>query len=112
MHPDDQVISAIIRARRKRAEFFPLELFSDPAWDVLLALLEAKSEGRSLTLAALAKETGQSATLVVRWVDVLCQEGLVDAGPGSGDLPGSAVDLSQRGCAAMQAWLDCAMQTK
>ena len=35
-------IRAVIRARRLRSRYFPEELFADPAWDMLLDLLQAE----------------------------------------------------------------------
>ena len=33
---------SVIRARRLRSRFFPDDLFADPAWDMLLDLLQAE----------------------------------------------------------------------
>jgi len=37
-----ETVRAIIRARRLRARYFPEDLFADPAWDMLLDLLQAE----------------------------------------------------------------------
>src|SRR5207244_3498273 len=37
-----ETIRAVIRARRLRSRYFPEELFADPAWDMLLDLLQAE----------------------------------------------------------------------
>jgi len=37
-----ETVRAIIRARRLRSRYFPEELFADPAWDMLLDLLQAE----------------------------------------------------------------------
>ena len=37
-----ETVRSVIRARRLRSRFFPEELFADPAWDMLLDLLQAE----------------------------------------------------------------------
>src|SRR5215213_1332700 len=37
-----ETVRRIIRARRLRSRYFPAELFADPAWDMLLDLLQAE----------------------------------------------------------------------
>ena len=37
-----ETVRAVIRARRLRARYFDEELFADPAWDMLLDLLQAE----------------------------------------------------------------------
>ena len=39
---DVETVRAVIRARRLRSRFFSEELFADPAWDMLLDLLQAE----------------------------------------------------------------------
>ena len=39
---DPETVRAVIRARRLRARYFDAELFADPAWDMLLDLLQAE----------------------------------------------------------------------
>ena len=45
------VAERLISERRRRDEYFPAELFGEPAWDLLLALYLAHDEGRPLPLA-------------------------------------------------------------
>ncbi|HET6536469.1 MAG TPA: hypothetical protein VFG41_09835 [Sphingomicrobium sp.] len=47
-------IRSILTARRARRAVFGADLFSDPAWDILLELYAAQLEGRSILLADLA----------------------------------------------------------
>lgn len=37
-----ETVRNVIRARRLRARYFPEDLFADPAWDMLLDLLQAE----------------------------------------------------------------------
>ncbi|MEA3053996.1 MAG: hypothetical protein QOG72_2899 [Sphingomonadales bacterium] len=44
------VAERLYAERRKRDEYFPLGLFGEPAWDLLLALFIAQDDGRHFTL--------------------------------------------------------------
>lgn len=68
-------LSAIVRIRRERAEYFGKNLFSDPAWDILLELLAARLGGRRAALPDL--ENIAPASTVHRWVVALEERGLV-----------------------------------
>ncbi|MDE2442650.1 MAG: MarR family transcriptional regulator, partial [Betaproteobacteria bacterium] len=43
-----------LKARRLREEMFGSELFSDPAWDILLDLYTAEARGESVQISSLA----------------------------------------------------------
>jgi hypothetical protein len=61
--------------RRKRDEYFPLGLFGEPAWDLLLALFIAQDDGRHFTL----DEAYQAAKIEPREGPVLIER-LIAAG--------------------------------
>jgi hypothetical protein len=44
------VAERLYAERRKRDEYFPLGLFGEPAWDLLLALFIAQDDGRDVSL--------------------------------------------------------------
>ena len=71
----DTVRSAI-RARRLRARFFPEELFADPAWDMLLDLLQAEIAQLRVPVSSLCIAAAVPATTALRWLKTLVQQGL------------------------------------
>lgn len=73
---EDHVLS-ILTALRARDAIFGANLFSDPAWDLLLELYAAKLGGRRMTLqdVALAIDIPESTT--ARWATVLKERQLV-----------------------------------
>ena len=77
---EDQ-LNSILRIRRARHRLIGENLFSDPAWDVLLELLVAKLGKRELTLDDLSGFAPPST--VARWIGVLEERKLVrsTAGP-------------------------------
>jgi hypothetical protein len=46
-------IREIIRKRQVRKQFFPAELFADPAWDIMLDLAAARLEGKQVSVSSL-----------------------------------------------------------
>ena len=103
-----EVVARIISARRARTGLFRPELFSDPAWDILLVLCLAKAREQLMTVLELAEATATPVSTAVRWVDLLERDGLLqrDADPARAGY--DDVRLSVRGRAAIYQWLeDC-----
>lgn len=74
---DPAVIRGIIRARQLRNEFFGARLFADPAWDILLDLMIAKVEKRSVAVSSLCIAAAVPATTALRWIKQLTEMGLL-----------------------------------
>lgn len=70
------VIRKVIRARRLRARFFSEELFADPAWDMLLDLLQAEIAHLRVPVSSLCIAAAVPATTALRWLKTLVKEGL------------------------------------
>lgn len=73
---DAPVIRAMIRARRMREQFFPAELFADPAWDMLLDLAAARLEGRTVAVSSLCIAAAVPPTTALRWIKTLTDLGM------------------------------------
>ena len=69
-------VRAVIRARRLRARYFPEHLFADPAWDMLLDLLQAEIAQLRVPVSSLCIAAAVPATTALRWLKTLVQEGL------------------------------------
>jgi hypothetical protein len=85
MHPahgDDlpplsaDTVRSVIRARRLRSRFFPEELFADPAWDMLLDLLQAELSHLRVPVSSLCIAAAVPATTALRWLKTLASQGL------------------------------------
>ena len=70
------VVRSVIRARRLRARFFSEELFADPAWDMLLDLLQAEISQLRVPVSSLCIAAAVPATTALRWLKTLVDEGL------------------------------------
>lgn len=71
-----ETVRAIIRARRLRSRYFPEELFADPAWDMLLDLLQAEISKLRVPVSSLCIAASVPATTALRWLKTMVQEGL------------------------------------
>ena len=69
-------IRQIIRARRLRARFFSEELFADPAWDMMLDLLQAEIAQLRVPVSSLCIAAAVPATTALRWLKALVTQGL------------------------------------
>jgi hypothetical protein len=76
--PDVSVdaVRSVIRARRLRTRFFPDELFADPAWDMLLDLLQAEIAQLRVPVSSLCIAAAVPATTALRWLRNMVEQGL------------------------------------
>lgn len=71
-----ETIRAIIRARRVRSRYFDGELFADPAWDMLLDLLNAEISNLRVPVSSLCIAAAVPATTGLRWLKTMVQQGI------------------------------------
>jgi DNA-binding MarR family transcriptional regulator len=73
---DAETVRAVIRARRLRSRFFSEELFADPAWDMLLDLLQAEIAQLRVPVSSLCIAAAVPATTALRWIKTMTEQGL------------------------------------
>jgi len=71
-----ETVRSIIRARRLRNRFFPEDLFADPAWDMLLDLLQAELSHLRVPVSSLCIAAAVPATTALRWLKSMVDQGL------------------------------------
>jgi hypothetical protein len=71
-----ETVRSAIRARRLRARYFPEDLFGDPAWDMLLDLLQAEISQLRVPVSSLCIAAAVPATTALRWLKTMVQQGL------------------------------------
>ena len=69
-------VRAVIRARRLRSRFFDEELFADPAWDMLLDLLQAELAQLRVPVSSLCIAAAVPATTALRWLKTMTTQGI------------------------------------
>jgi hypothetical protein len=102
---DAATIRAMIRARRMREQYFPAELFADPAWDMLLDLTAAGLEGRPVAVSSLCIAAAVPPTTALRWIKTLTDLGMFVRVSDPSDRRRVFIGLSDEVAAGMQACL-------
>jgi len=74
-------VRAIIRARRDRGKYLPADLFADPAWDMLLDLLQAELVQHRVPVSSLCIAAAVPATTALRWIKTMTDRGLLARRP-------------------------------
>jgi len=87
-------VRATIRARKMRNEYFPGVSFTDPSWDMLLALFAAALDLRQVSLARLCAMSGVPTATALRRLDALIGAGMVERKPTEGRRTRLALTIS------------------
>jgi DNA-binding MarR family transcriptional regulator len=70
-------LRSVLKQRARRNERLGVDLFRDPAWDMLLELLAAHYERRAVSVSGLCFASGVPATTALRYVERMVGEGLI-----------------------------------
>lgn len=73
---DGASIRRLIRGRRLRGQLFRGDMFSDPAWDMMLDLFAARLEGQRVAVSSLCIAAAVPPTTALRWIKSLCDRGI------------------------------------
>lgn len=105
-------VRAIIRARRRRDEIFgkKKDLFSDPAWDMLLDLYLSRLEGRRVAVSSLCIAASVPSTTALRWIKTMCDHGLFVRSADPEDGRRFFIHLSDDAVAHMDEFFRCAQR--
>jgi hypothetical protein len=76
--PDPRLVRRILAQRQLRAKFFDVELFGDPAWDILLDLTAARAEHVRVSVTSLCIASGVPPTTALRWIGQMTHAGLLE----------------------------------
>ena len=95
----------IYDARRTRDEYFERTLFSEPAWDIMLALYCLPARGERLTVSGLSHAAGAQESTGLRWQNVMTEAGLIEQGPRELDRRKQMVRLTTYGRELLEQYL-------
>jgi len=96
----------IMKSREARGKHFPADWFSNPAWDLLLFLYEARLSGTNVTVGDVGNGTGTRPTTTIRWLEILESEALLDRRRDTIDTRRVYITLNDKGAAAMRAYFN------
>lgn len=71
-------VRRVLRQRRMREQFFPADLFADPAWDMLLDLYAAQLERQPVAVSSLCIAAAVPATTALRWIKTMTDTGMFE----------------------------------
>ena len=97
-------VRTVIRARRLRGRYFPEELFADPAWDMLLDLLQAEIAQMRVPVSSLCIAAAVPATTALRWLKSMTEQGLFVRRGDPHDARRVFVELAPEASAAMRRY--------
>ena len=96
----------ILQQRRARARYFKSSMFSEPAWDMMLALFANEDSDRRMTITGLAECSGAPLTTALRWIDFLEQEHFIVRRPSPVDRRIMFIEMASLGTDQMTAYLE------
>lgn len=97
-------VARVIKARDTRGKYFPADWFSNPAWDLLLFLYEARLTNTDVTVGDVGNGTGTRPTTTIRWLEILESEALLDRRRDTIDTRRVYITLNDKGAAAMRSY--------
>ena len=99
--PDPRLVRRIIQQRQLRARFFDGDLFSDPAWDMLLDLTAARAEHVRVSVTSLCIASGVPPTTALRWISQMTEAGLLERIEDDTDRRRAFIQLTEKSSDAM-----------
>lgn len=100
-----RTLREIIRKRHVRKQFFPAELFADPAWDIMLDLAAARLEGKQVSVSSLCIAADVPTTTALRWIKGMTDAGMLVRRSDPEDGRRSFIDLSDEAAEAMERYI-------
>jgi DNA-binding MarR family transcriptional regulator len=93
-----RVAKALLNMRRRRSAMISdIDLFRNPAWDIMLDLLISEREGREVSVSSACIASGVPSTTALRYLAKLRKEGLIEERPDPWDRRRRYVELTQKG---------------
>lgn len=97
-------------ARRARSGFFSRGLDGEPAWDMLLALYARDAVSAAHTTAQTAEFSVAAPSTALRWIDYLCDQGLLAKEPSPADRRLTLVRLTSKARAQLDSYFALILQ--
>lgn len=97
-------IRGVIWAWQSRVDYLPPELLSDPAWVMLLELLQGELAGNRVSMSRVCQASGVPDSTAIRWLKALGQHDLVIRRSDPDDAGDEIVELTSKGSAALRRY--------
>lgn len=106
------VAKRIYDMRRARSQFLPMDMFAEPAWDILLFLYMSHGEQQRSTVTAVCSSAGVPISTALRWVQRLATIGMVEKEVHPTDQRVSWVSLSPDAQCQLDRLFNCLLRQK
>lgn len=83
--------------RRKREEIIDVELFSEPAWDILLDLFHNRCLGKRVSVTSCCIASNVPPTTALRWISLLVMKEIIVRRPSGSDHRTTYLELTNDG---------------
>ncbi len=97
-------IRALLQIRRMRDRFLPGELFADPAWDMMLDLMGARMDGKTVSVSSLCIAAAVPPTTALRWISQLTERGIFQRRNDPDDARRVFISLSDEAAEQLSDW--------
>lgn len=97
-------VQAAKRERARRAVYLPSELFTEPAWDILLEMYSLELVARPVTESLLTERSNVPPTTSIRWMKMLEVARLIIRTPDPDNPADVRVVLTSEGISAMDGY--------
>lgn len=97
-------IRTLLQIRRMRDRFLPGELFADPAWDMMLDLMGARLDGKSVSVSSLCIAAAVPPTTALRWISQLTERGIFLRRNDPDDARRVFISLSDEAAERLSGW--------
>ena len=111
MSADVRLAEFIRGSRRIRNQEFGGDLFSDPAWDILLELFISAEKGAPVSATSLCLDANIPQTTLLRWIRTLSERGLIERNADADDARRVFVSLTEEGRDRMRAFFRDSLAT-
>jgi len=99
--PHAPMVRTILRQRQQRARYFGADLFSDPAWDMLLDLTAARGENKRVSVTSLCIAACVPPSTALRWISQMITSGLFSRVEDLSDRRRAFIELTEAAADAM-----------
>jgi DNA-binding MarR family transcriptional regulator len=96
----------LYKARRERVKFFDSQLFSEPAWDMLLDLFIAKLSHKRVSVTSLCIASGVPSTTALRYIRHLESKGVISRELCISDARINYIDLTEASFRLLKEFLE------
>lgn len=104
--PGAELAAWLFMARRLREEVLGADLFSDPAWDIILDVYAASARGEKIQISSLSPMSGVPSSTARRWAHKLIRMGFLERERDPRDHRLSYIRLSGEGHRRIMVFID------